>query len=211
MNPFLVGTSERVGSLLLGASGLHELLQAPEKPGDPLTLTFVLGVLVFSTIYCYLIALTYRLTYEGQEYHRNLAQSLILLGVLVAMVIALIGNNVARAFGVFGALAIIRYRVPISDAKDLTIILASVVVGLACGVGQFLEAGVVTLFIVGLIVLMHWSSLGLGEPEQHKLKKWEILAKQTPQQETGITPTETADHDKHEKHHKHHMKKEGSD
>jgi hypothetical protein len=166
-----MNTAARTEVALLGNSPLHEFLGLSQAQGEPLSLSYVIGVLVFATLYCNLIALTYRFTYQGQEYLRNFAHSIILLGVLVAMVIALIGNNVARAFGVFGALAIIRYRVPVNDAKDLTIILSSVVIGLACGVGQYLEAGTATLFIIALIVLMRVSSLGLGPPDHHKLKK----------------------------------------
>jgi uncharacterized membrane protein YhiD involved in acid resistance len=193
--------------ILLGTSPLHEFLGVPHTQDSPLSLGFVMAVLVFATVYCYLIALSYRLTYQGQEYRRNFAQSVILLGVLVAMVIALIGNNVARAFGVFGALAIIRYRVPITDAKDLTIILSSVVIGLACGVGQYLEAGAATIFIIVLIVLMYWSSLGLGEPDHHKPKKWELEGEQVQRQDASHTPHDTDPH-KNEKHHHHKHRKE---
>jgi uncharacterized membrane protein YhiD involved in acid resistance len=207
MTPSLMSRSELTGLALLGRSALSEFLGVPEAQEESLTLAFVIGVLVFATVYCYLIALTYRLTYQGQEYRRNFAHSIILLGVLVAMVIALIGNNVARAFGVFGALAIIRYRVPVNDAKDLTIVLSSVVIGLACGVGQFLEAGAATLFIIALIVLMRVSSLGLGDPDHHKLKKWEFEAQQAQlaEQQPTTAPDEGNEHHKHkhDKHNKH--------
>jgi uncharacterized membrane protein YhiD involved in acid resistance len=199
-----MNTSGRTGLFLLGSSPLHEFLGVSQAQGEPLSLGFVIGVLAFATVYCNLIALTYRLTYQGQEYRRNFAHSIILLGVLVAIVIALIGNNVARAFGVFGALAIIRYRVPVDDAKDLTIILSSVVIGLACGVGQYLEAGAATLFIIALIVLLRVSSLGLGQPDHHKLKKWEYEAQQAQlaQQQLTTAPDDGNEHHKH-KHHKH--------
>jgi hypothetical protein len=198
-----MSTSGRIGLLPLESSPLHEFLGVPQAQGVRLSLGFVIGVLVFATVYCYLIALTYRLTYQGQEYRRNFAHSIILLGVLVAMVIALIGNNFARAFGVFGALAIICYRVPVDNAKDLTIILSSVVIGLTCGVGQYLEAGAATLFIIALIALMRVSSLGLGEPDHHKLKRWEHEAQQAqlPQQQLTTALDDGNEHHKH-KHHK---------
>lgn len=94
----------------------------------------------------------------------NFAHSVVLLGTLVSLVIAIIGNSIARAFGVFGALAIIRYWVPIRDPKDIVFVLASVVIGLACGVEEYPEAGLATLFFVILAELLHRFPLGLTPP-----------------------------------------------
>ncbi len=110
----------------------------------------------------YVLALLYRFTYRGQKaYSRNFALSLVFLGVLVALVIALIGGSIPRALGVWGAFSVIRYRLRVNDAIDLSYILASVVIGLACGVGEIIEAAVATLFLVALILLFHFSSMGL--------------------------------------------------
>ena len=137
---------------------LHRLIGS----NDEIQLGFVFWILVVATLYSFLIALMYRFTFKGVEYSQNFAQSIVILGVLVAIVISLIGDNVARAFGVFGALSIIRYRVPIKDPKDLTYILAAVVIGLACGVGELMEAGVATLFLLVLIKVLYDHDLWLG-------------------------------------------------
>jgi ABC-type spermidine/putrescine transport system permease subunit II len=77
-------------------------------------------------------------------------------------VIALIGGSIARALGVWGAFSVIRYRLRVNDAVDLSYVLAAVVVGLACGVGEVIEAALATAFLVVLILIFHFSSMGLA-------------------------------------------------
>ena len=137
---------------------LHEHVIAS---GPQLNVGQTLLTLFFSSLYAYIIALNYRRTYQGKEYNVNFAHSVVLLGSLVSLVIAIIGNSIARAFGVFGALAIIRYRVPIRDPKDIVYVLASVVIGLACGVQEYPEAGLATLFFVGLAQVLYRFPMGL--------------------------------------------------
>jgi ABC-type Fe3+ transport system permease subunit len=113
----------------------------------------------------YVLALLYRITYRGKKaYSRNFALSLVFMSVLVALVIALIGGSIARALGVWGAFSVIRYRLRVNDAVDLSYVLASVVVGLACGVGEIVEAAMATTFLVVLILIFHVSSMGLARP-----------------------------------------------
>ncbi|MGE3804239.1 MAG: DUF4956 domain-containing protein [Gemmataceae bacterium] len=151
------------------------LLQHLEGHGGQIDFTQAIVTLLFATIYSYAIAFTYAKTFSGKKFSRNFAHSIILLGVLVSLVIAIIGNSVARAFGVFGALSIIRYRVPIRDPKDITFVLASVVVGLACGVQEYPEAGIATLFLIILVTIIYRFPLGLTgaggqvEPEHDEL------------------------------------------
>jgi len=126
----------------------------------------VLISITCAAIFAYVLALLYRITYRGKKaYSRNFALSLVFMGVLVCLVIALIGGSIARALGVWGAFSVIRYRLRVNDAVDLSFVLASVVVGLACGVGEVVEAGLATAFLAVLILLFHFSSMGLaGNP-----------------------------------------------
>lgn len=201
---------------LLAYTGIHQLLRGMSG-GPEITLESVFLTLAFATIYSYAIALGYRLTYQGEEYNRNFAHSIIILGTLVSLVIAVIGDNIARALGVFGAFSIIRYRVPIRDPKDVTYILASVVVGLATGVGEILEAGLATMIILLLVFVLYWFPLGLGmpfpEPSKKKKKKKDKEANDAADKEKNppAVPSPTAitaepPGEKHENH-KHKKKK----
>ena len=78
---------------------------------------------------------------------RSLEQAEILLCVAGALMMIIIGNSLARAFGVFGAASLIRFRTPVEDPKDTTILFLLLGVGMACGLGSFGVAGLATLFL----------------------------------------------------------------
>ena len=65
-----------------------------------------------------------------------------------------IGNNIALSLGMVGALSIVRFRTAIKDSRDTTYIFWAIIVGICCGVGDYLVAGVgtVVVFIVLLIL-----------------------------------------------------------
>lgn len=66
---------------------------------------------------------------------RSLAATLVLLTVLIAMITAAIGNNVARAFSLVGALSIVRFRTVVEDTRDTAFVIFAVAVGMAVGAG----------------------------------------------------------------------------
>lgn len=59
--------------------------------------------------------------------------TLVLLAVLIAMVTQVIGDSVARAFSLVGALSIVRFRTVVRDTQDTAFVIFAVVVGMACG------------------------------------------------------------------------------
>ena len=66
--------------------------------------------------------------------------TLVLLCVLIAMVTQVIGDSIARAFSLAGALSIVRFRTVLRDSKDTAFVIFAVVVGMAVGAGQPLVA-----------------------------------------------------------------------
>ena len=127
----------------------------------------VLLSMLTATACSYLFAVLYRVTYRGKKaYNRDFALSLVFLGALVSTVISLIGHSLPRALGVWGAFSVIRfYRLKVSDGIDLSYVLMAVVIGLACGVGEVVEAVMATGVIAVLILLFHFAPMGLSEPE----------------------------------------------
>ena len=67
-----------------------------------------------------------------------LLTTLVLLTVLIAMVTLVIGNSVARAFGLVGALSIVRFRTVVDDTRDTAFVIFAVIVGMAIGAGTLL-------------------------------------------------------------------------
>jgi uncharacterized membrane protein YhiD involved in acid resistance len=78
-------------------------------------------------------------------------QTQIILAVVGAVIMLVVGASLARAFGIVGAANLIRYRSKIEDPKDAVVMLASLAVGLASGVGLYALTTFSTIFIVALL------------------------------------------------------------
>lgn len=78
-------------------------------------------------------------------------QTQIILAVVGSVVMLVVGASLARAFGIVGAAGLVRYRAKIEDPKDAGVMLSTLAVGLACGVGLWLLALFATVFILGLL------------------------------------------------------------
>ena len=91
-------------------------------------------------------------------------QTQIILAIVGAVVMLVVGTNLARAFGVVGAAGLVRYRAKIEDPKDAGVMLSALAVGLASGVGLYVMAAFSAVFI--LISLWVIESF---EPEGRKL------------------------------------------
>jgi uncharacterized membrane protein YhiD involved in acid resistance len=74
-------------------------------------------------------------------------QTQIILALVGALVMLVVGASLARAFGIAGAANLIRYRAKIEDPKDAVVMLSTLAIGLACGVGLFGIAAVGTVFL----------------------------------------------------------------
>jgi hypothetical protein len=96
-------------------------------------------------------------------------QTQIILAVMALVVMLVVGSNLARAFGVVGAAGLVRYRAKIEDPKDAGVMLSTLAVGLASGVGQYVIAAFSAVFI--LVVLWIIESF---EPEAKKLYELSI-------------------------------------
>jgi len=74
-------------------------------------------------------------------------QTQIILSIVGAVIMLVVGASLARAFGIVGAANLIRYRSKIDDPKDAVVMLCTLAVGLAAGVGLYALAIVSTAFI----------------------------------------------------------------
>jgi len=95
----------------------------------------------------FFIAFLYKYTYSGLNYSSAFNVSLIMLTMITAVVIMVIGNNLARAFGMVGAMSIIRFRTAVKDASDIMFIFFALSIGLASGVKLYSIAILGTFFI----------------------------------------------------------------
>ncbi len=98
----------------------------------------------------------------------------IILAIVGALVMVVVGASLARAFGVAGVAGLIRYRAKIEDPKDASVMLASLSVGLASGVGLFVMAIFGAVFM--LVVLWAIESI---EPNPFKVFNLKITSKES--------------------------------
>jgi Domain of unknown function (DUF4956)/MgtC family len=78
-------------------------------------------------------------------------QTQIILAVVGAIVMLVVGSSLARAFGIVGAAGLVRYRAKIDDPKDAGVMLATLAIGLSCGVGLWILAAFGTTFFLLLL------------------------------------------------------------
>ena len=124
-----------------------------EGTGTLSTEEIVLHILV-AAILGAVIYLSYYFSHAGGVYSKKFNVSLITLTVLTATVMTVIGNNIALSLGMVGALSIVRFRTAIKDSRDTTYIFWTIIVGICCGVGDYLVAtvGSAAVFILLLIL-----------------------------------------------------------
>jgi uncharacterized membrane protein YhiD involved in acid resistance len=103
--------------------------------------------LSFALLCGIIVAVAYRITYRGVNYSKNNVIAMIMLAMITALVIVVIGSNLARAFGLVGAMSIVRFRTAVKDTQDIMFIFFALAAGLACGAGLYLVSLVGTLFI----------------------------------------------------------------
>ena len=124
---------------------------------DPIQLILILGMAVVLGM---VIASTYHQTHRGFSYSQSFSITLILMTVITALIIVLIGDNIARAVGVFGAFSIIRFRTAVKDPRDTVFVFYALAAGLAVGAGSFTIGMIGTLFLSFLIFMLHFSNFG---------------------------------------------------
>ena len=84
------------------------------------------------------------------------SQTQILLAVVAAALMIIVGDNAARAFGIFAAVSLVRFRTNIRDPKEITVLLISLALGLASGFGRWDLALVLALFSLIVLWLLEW-------------------------------------------------------
>ena len=119
--------------------------------GSPLLQLFKM---VVAAIIGLLVTAVHRRYPSDKPLTRSLAQAQILLCLAGSLMMIIIGGSLAIAFGVVGAASIIRFRTPVEDPKDTTILFLLLGLGMACGIGTFAVAGLGTMFLCLVLALL---------------------------------------------------------
>jgi uncharacterized membrane protein YhiD involved in acid resistance len=155
-----------------------------------------------------LIALFYRWTYGRKNYSAAFVNSLVAFSMITTIVITVIGNNLARAFGLVGALSIIRFRMSVKDVQDIVFIFFALAIGMAAGVDLLLTAIAGTIFI-GIVIFalyqlsqthgtrpekftLEFSFVSAGEPADDEALYRSVLGKNSQRYKlTRVQPSES--------------------
>jgi hypothetical protein len=162
----------------------------------------ILARLVVSFLAGWLVAVVYAWGRRNSLTATTFPGTLVLMTILIAMVTQVIGENMARAFGLVGALSIVRFRTVMQDTQDVAYVIFAVAVGMAIGAGQPTVAlmciggitAAATIFryfpsvnIITNVAALH-VRLGLGRSPEATLEP--VLAEVTTKRE--MTSVETA-------------------
>lgn len=119
---------------------------------SPTTAVQVLARLVAAMLLGGVVAFVYRRTRDASDVSHSFAVTLVLLSILIAMVTQVIGDNVARAFSLVGALSIVRFRTVVRDTQDTAYVIFAVAVGMAVGASH----PSVALSGIAIVALAAW-------------------------------------------------------
>lgn len=112
---------------------------------------------LLAAVYGFLAAVIFRLTLaRNRPDVRTMPTTLVLLSALIALVSMVIGDSQAQAFGLVGALSIIRFRTVVDDTADTAFVIFAVVLGMAIGNGYALLATVGLPLVGGAAAVMAW-------------------------------------------------------
>jgi uncharacterized membrane protein len=103
-----------------------------------------------------LLAFRYRHGLSVSRRNPYVAQTQILMAVVAAAMMMVVGDSAARAFGIFAAASLVRFRTNIRDPKEITVLLVCLGVGLAAGVGRWDMAVILTLFVMLTLVVLEY-------------------------------------------------------
>jgi len=127
-------------------------------------------------------ALAFRPRRRLRALKRNpfVGQTQILLAVVAAALMIIVGDNAARAFGIFAAVSVVRFRTNIRDPKEVTVLLISLAAGLGAGVGRWELSLILTVFSLLLLwILEHREGEQVSRSMDLTVKTRDVGATQT--------------------------------
>ncbi len=141
----------------------ESILSASGTETSTLSISNLLSVLATALVLGVIISLVYTKFHKNKMPSQSFALTLVILPAVITIIILLVGNSVARAFSLAGAFSITRFRSVPGDPKDITYVLFSMAVGLACGMGFLLYALIAALVLCAVMMILE--VLKFGKPK----------------------------------------------
>jgi uncharacterized membrane protein YhiD involved in acid resistance len=129
-----------------------------------LSLSFVLSAM---------IGWVYRFTHRNISYSQSYVQTLVILGMLIALIMLVVGSNIARAFALVGALSVVRFRNAIKETRDVGFIFLVMGVGMAAGT-RFYTLAIVAAVAISLIIVVMYRFNWFASSVQRQVVKVQV-------------------------------------
>lgn len=139
---------------------MSEFLSLMSAPSQTVSIEQAILSVLLSFILGHGIAWIYIYTHAGLSYSRAFVQSLVLLTVILSVGMMVIGYSLAIAFGLIGALSVIRFRNILKDTRDTSFIFAVLIVGMASGTSNYMLAVLGAVAFCLVLLYLHWTSFG---------------------------------------------------
>lgn len=136
----------------------------------PVNVFDVFSNLLVALVCGLIIALVYRFIYKGPSYSVTYVNSLVLLTLITSIVMLVIGNNLARAFGLVGAMSIIRFRTAVRDVQDIVFIFFALSIGMASGVGLHVIALAGTVIVSLIAIVLVTFNFGVPQNQEYLIQ-----------------------------------------
>ncbi|WP_105620092.1 DUF4956 domain-containing protein [Vallitalea okinawensis] len=127
---------------------------------ETFTLIDVFIVMLLSFASSLVIGVVYKKTHRGISYSQSFVHTLVIMEVTIAVIMLVVGSNIARAFSLVGALSIVRFRTAIKDPKDVGFIFFSMAAGMAFGTRFYVLGAVFTSILALIIYILHVTNYG---------------------------------------------------
>ena len=137
-----------------------ESLFSTQIGGEKLTLPAALIMIGAALLLGFGVALLYYFTQKRAGGSTTLSVTILIVPAIVAMIVLLIQNNLARAFTLAGALAIIRYRSEPASPRDIAYVLFSLAIGIGCGIGYVSYAVLFTVIFCAVLLVVSFTGFG---------------------------------------------------
>jgi len=135
-----------------------------------LTLSGIMGITAASIVLGIIISAVYIRTNKSNGYSSGFATTLIMLPLIICIIIVLVGNNIARAFSLAGAFSIIRFRSVPGEPRDISYVLFTLAIGLACGMGYIGYGALFTVILCCLMVVLDRTKFGKPQGKKMQLR-----------------------------------------
>ncbi len=137
---------------------------------ERLTANQVIVCTISAIVLGFLICLIYMFTHKKTGYSQSFILTMIMLPAIVAIIIMVVGDNMAKAFSLAGAFSLIRFRSSLESTTDISYVFFSLAIGLSCGMGYIGYSFVFFVVLGAIMTVLNYINFGSSPVTNMALK-----------------------------------------